>query len=142
MIRSNLCDYSDAYIHVKGTITVSNTGTAAAPNNRNKKVIYKNCPPFIDCISEINNIQIDDAHDINIVMPMYNLIEYSDNFSRTSGRAWKYYRDETTLKDNSNIVYFLNDNNNSISFKFKQLITQQTKNNRTKDIETMVSLNI
>ena len=55
MIRSSLCDYSDAYILVKGTVTVENTGTAADPNNRNKKVIIKNCAPFTDYISEINN---------------------------------------------------------------------------------------
>ena len=55
MIRSNLCDYNDAYIHVKGTIEVLNTATAAAQNNRNKKVAFKNCVPFINCISEINN---------------------------------------------------------------------------------------
>ena len=55
MIRSNFCDYSDAYIHVKGTIEVPNTGKTVAPNNRNKKVIFKSCAPFINCISEINN---------------------------------------------------------------------------------------
>ena len=61
MIRSNLCDYTDAYIHVKGIMKVSNTGIAAAPNNRNKKVTFKNCAPFIDCISEIKNTQVDDV---------------------------------------------------------------------------------
>ena len=59
MLRSTLCDYSDVYILVKLTITVTNTGTAAAPNNRNKKVIFNNCAPFIDCISEIKNSGID-----------------------------------------------------------------------------------
>ena len=79
LIRSNLCDYSDAYIFVKGTITVPNTVAAgAAVNNTNKKVIAKNCTPFTSCITEINNTQVDDTQDINIVMPMYNLIEYSD----------------------------------------------------------------
>ena len=80
MIRSNLCDYSDAYIHGKGTRTVPNTGTAAALNNRNKKVTFKDCASFINCISEINNTQIDVAHDIDVVMLMYNLIEYSDTY--------------------------------------------------------------
>ena len=70
MIRSILCDYSDAYIHVKGTITVLNTaGPGVAVNNTNKKVIFKNCVPFISCISEINNREVDDAQDIDIVMP-------------------------------------------------------------------------
>ena len=66
------------YIHVKGTITIPNIGTAAAPNNRNKKVIFKNCAPFTNCISEINNTHRGDVHDINLVMPMHNLIEYRD----------------------------------------------------------------
>ena len=76
MTRSNLCDYHDAYILVKGTITVPNTEAAgAAVNNTNKKVIFKNCVPFTNCITEINNIQVHDAQDIDIVMPMYSLIE-------------------------------------------------------------------
>ena len=81
IIRLNLKDYRDAYIHVKYVnvtyihiITVANTGTAAAINNTNKKVIFKNCAPFINCINEINNIQVDDAHDTDVVMPIYNLI--------------------------------------------------------------------
>ena len=79
MLRSSLCDYSEAYILVKGTITVSNTATQSQPNNAaNKKVIFKNCPLFANCISRINNTQVDDAHDIDVVMPMYNLIEFSD----------------------------------------------------------------
>ena len=93
MIRSNLCDYSDAYILVKGTITVPNTAAAgAAVNNTNKKVIFKNCAPFTDCITEINNTQVDDAQNIDIVMPMHNLIEYSDVYSKTSGSLYLYYR--------------------------------------------------
>ena len=70
------------------TITVSNTGTEAAPNNRKKKVVFKNCVPFTDCISEINNTQIDNAKDIDVVMDMYNLIEFSENYSQTSGSLW------------------------------------------------------
>ena len=86
MLKSSLCDYSDAYIFVKGTITVNNTAAADADaNNTNKKVILNNCAPFTNCISEINNTQIDNAKDIDIVMPMYNFIEYSDNYSKTSG---------------------------------------------------------
>ena len=85
MLRSSLCDYSDSYILVKENITVNNIaadGTAAA-NNTNKKVIFKNCAPFTSCISKINNIQIDNVEFMDIVMPMYNLIEYSDNYSKT-----------------------------------------------------------
>ena len=86
MLRSSLCDYSDAYILIKGNITVNNTAGAAAANNTNKKVIFKNCAPFTSLISKINNTQIDHAEYIDIVMPMYNLIEYSDNYSKN---IWK-----------------------------------------------------
>ena len=85
MINSSLYDYSDAYILAKGTVTVNNTGTPATPNNRNKKVIFKNCAQFTNCISEINNTQVDNTKDIDIVMSMYNLIEYSNNYSKISG---------------------------------------------------------
>ena len=88
MLRSSLCDYRDAYILVKGTITVDNTAAGAAANNTNKKVIFKNCAPFTNCISKINNIQVDDANDIDIVMSMYNLIEYNNNLLKTSGSLW------------------------------------------------------
>ena len=71
MLRSILCDYSDAYILIKGNITVNNAAaTAADPNNRNKKIIFKNCAPFTNCISKINNTQIDDAEYIDLKMPM------------------------------------------------------------------------
>ena len=80
ILKSSLCNYSDAHILVKRTITINETGTVAAQNNRNKKLIFKNCAPFTNWISKINNTQIDNAKDIDIVMPMYNLIEYSDNY--------------------------------------------------------------
>ena len=75
MLRSSLCDYSDAYILIKGNISVNNTAAeSAAANNINKKVIFKNRAPFTDCISKTNNTEVDNAKDIDIVMPMYNLI--------------------------------------------------------------------
>ena len=81
MLRSSLCDYSDAYILVKGNISVNNNaGAGAAANNIGKKVIFKNFTLFTNCISKINNIQKDNAEYIDIVMPIYNLIEYSNNF--------------------------------------------------------------
>ena len=86
MLKSSLCDYSDAYILVKGTITIEGAGADAAArqaDERDKDVIFKNCAPFTNCISEINNTQVDNAKDIDIVMPMYNLIEYSDNYAKT-----------------------------------------------------------
>ena len=85
MLKSSLCDYSDAYILIEGTITVNNTAAADADaNNTNKKVMFKNCAPFTNCMSENNNTIADNTKDIDIVMPMYNLIEYSDNHSKTS----------------------------------------------------------
>ena len=97
MLKSSLRDYSDAYILVKGTINANNTAAAgAAVNNNDRKVIFKNCAPFTNCISEINNTQIDKANDIDIVMPMYNLIEYSDNYAKTTGSLWQYCKDAIT----------------------------------------------
>ena len=88
MLKPILRDYSDAYILVSGTIIITGGGdndSAKWADEKNKGVIFKNCAPFTDCISEINNNQIDNAKDIDIVMPMYNLIEYSDDYSKTSG---------------------------------------------------------
>ena len=108
MLKSSLCDYSDAYIPVKGTITVNNTAAqGAAANNTYKKVIFKNCAPFTNCISEINNTQIDNAKDIDIVMPMYNLIEYSDNYAKTTGSLWQYCKDIPARNANNEIIIFL-----------------------------------
>ena len=120
MIKSSLCDYS-AYMHCKGTITISNTAAAgAALNNVNKKVIFKNCAPFTDCTSEINNTEVDDARNITLVMPVYDLIEYSGIYSKTSGNLWHYYRDEPALNNAADIIGFPANNINSISFKFNQ----------------------
>ena len=134
MLKSSLCDYNDAYILVKGTITIIGRGADAAArqaDERDKGVSFKNCAPFINCISEINNTQIDNAKDIDIVMPMYNLIEYSDNYAKTSGRLWQYFRDEP---DDNNIE-------DSKSFKSKIKITGKTPNNNNeKDVEIMVPL--
>ena len=89
MLKSSLWDYSDVYILVKGTIAVSNTAAADADaNNTNKKVIFKNCAQFTNWISEINNTQVDNAKDIDVIILMYNLIEYSDNYSKSSGSLW------------------------------------------------------
>ena len=95
MLRSNLCDYSDAYILVEGTITVT---AAAGANNirekRNKPLILKNNAPFVSCITRINGELIEDADDLDIVMPIYNLLEYSKNYRKTIGSLYNYYRDE------------------------------------------------
>ena len=97
MLRSNLCDYADSCILVKGRITITGAGDDAAARQAheiNKGITFKNCAPFTKCISIINNTYIDNAHDIDIVMPMYNLIEYSDNYSKPSGSLWQYYKDD------------------------------------------------
>ena len=129
MLKSSLCDYSDEYILVKGTITVNNTAAAgAAANNTNKKVIFKNCAPFTNCISEIDNTQIDNAKDIDTVMPMHNLIEYNDNYAKTTGSLWQYCKDIPARNANNQITAF-DANNITDSFKFKSKITGQTGNN-------------
>ena len=137
MLKSSLCDYSDAYILVKGTITIAGAGADAAArqaDERNKAVIFKNCAPFINCISEINNTQIDNAKDIDIVMSMYSLIEYSDHYAKTTGSLWKYFRDDNGDGDNIDIE-------DSKSFKSKVKITGKTPNNdNEKDVEIMVPL--
>ena len=133
MLRSNLCDYADAYILVKGTITITGAGNDDATkqaDGRDKGVTFKNCEPFTKCISRINNTDIDNAQDIDTVMAMYNLIEYSDNYSKTSGSLWQYYKDDP----NDNLA-------DSRSFKCKVKITGKTPNDgNTKDVEIIVPL--
>ena len=112
----------------------------AAANDINKTVIFKNCAPFTDCISKINNAQVDNAKDIDIVMLMYNLIEYSDNYSKTSGSLWQYCKDIPAVNNNGDIVDF-NGANATDSFNFKTKITGQTDNNgRIDNVEIMVPL--
>ena len=86
---NRLCDYSDTYILVSGTITVVGAGVddaARATNRKNEQAIFKKFAPFTDSITEINNTQVDNAK--NVLMSMYNLIEYSDNYSKTSGSLY------------------------------------------------------
>ena len=93
MLKSRLSDYSDAYILVKGGITISGAGDDAAArqaDERSRGVILKDCGTFIICKREIHNTEIGNAKDIDIVMPMYNLIEHSDNYSKTPGNLWQY----------------------------------------------------
>ena len=140
MLKSSLCDYSDAYVHVKGSITVNNTAaTPVAANNTNKKIIFKNSAPFTTCISEINNTQVDNAKDIDIVMPMYNLIEYKDNYSKTSGSLWQYCKHIPAVKNDNEAVNFTN-NNLTDSFNFKVKMTGQTGNDGKKNVEIIVPI--
>ena len=125
MLRSNFCNYSDAYILVKGKITVTAPGVNNNANNirdnRNRPVILKNNAPFVSCITRINGESAEDADDSDIVMPMYNLLEYSKNYKKTIGSLYNYYRDELGDNDNNN------DNTvNSDTFRYKNKITGNT----------------
>ena len=124
MLRSNLCDYSDAYILVNGTITV----TGNHPRDRqNRPLISKNNAPFISCITRINGELIEDADDSDIVMPMCNLLEYSKNYRKTTGSLHNYYRDELS-DDNDNDNFGNIKVVNSEAFKYKNKITGNTYN--------------
>ena len=114
MLRSDSCDFSDAYIVVKGTVTVNNPDGA----KRNKAVAFKNNAPFINYISKINGVQTDNAEDLDVVIPMYNFLEYSKTYRKTTDSLWNYYRDES-----SDPLF-----SNSESFKYKTSITGNTYN--------------
>ena len=90
MLRSDLCDFSDAYIVFKETITLTKTNERGFIDIGNRFLAFKNNSPFTNCISKINNVLIDNAEDLDIVMPMYNLLEYSKNYSKTTGSFWNY----------------------------------------------------
>ena len=120
MLRLDLCDFGDVYIVVKEEVTV----TGGSNNSRkNRPLAFKNNAPFTNCISKANHVLIDNAEDLDVVMPMYNLMEYSKNYWKTTG-AWNYYRDELSDDANNN-----NLNKNVISsesFKYKTSITGST----------------
>ena len=134
MLRFDLCDYSDAYILVKGKITVTN------PNNNayDKKLVLKNNASFISCISKINGELIENAEDLDIVMPMYNLLEYSENYRKTTGSLFNYYRDEPKSGAEGNLNYAIKD---SKSFDYKTSIIGELEDNNTeKDTEIAIPL--
>ena len=109
VIKSSLCDYSDAYILVTGNIT-------ATGGDANTRVAFKNCAPFTKCITHINDEHVDNADNLAIILPMYNLIEYSDSYSDTSGSLWQFKRDEQNM-NNGNPANVTTDD--SSSFKYK-----------------------
>ena len=127
MLRSDLCNYADAYILVNGIITVTaNTGANNIRDKKNRKLILKNNVPFVSCITRINGALIEDTDDLDIVMPMYNLLEYSKNYRKTIGSLYNCYRDELTNDNNNN---FANRNVvNSNTFKYKNKIIGNTYN--------------
>ena len=133
-LKSCLCNYNDACILVKVITTIAGAGADAAAvkeaDERDKEVIFKNCASFINGKSEISNTEIDYVRNIDIVIPLYNLIEYNDNCSKTSGNLWKYYRNES----NNTLTNFE-------SFKSKIKITGKTPDDdNTKDVEIISSL--
>ena len=161
MLRSDLCDFSDAYIVFKGNITVTKKTFTAddidAPNNTaanvnatntannndfgDKKLVFKNNAPFINCISKINGVEIDNAEDLDVVMPMYNLLEYSKNYKKTTGSLWNYYRDQpnSTIDDNNIIHSILN--SESFDYKANFMENSVTHDNLTKnDVKIVVPL--
>ena len=117
VIKPNLCDYSDAYILVTGSI-------AATGGDGNTRVALKNCAPFTKCVTHINNEHVDGANNLDIIMPIYNLIKYSDNCSDTSGSLWQFKRDEQNMSNGNpaNVAIA-----NPSSFKYKSsLIGEST----------------
>ena len=147
MLRSDLCDYADAYILVNGTITVTaNAGANNIRDKRNRPLILKNNAPFVSCITKINNELNEDAEDLDEVMPMYNLLEYSKNYMKTIGSFYNYYRDELSNDDdddnNFNNIKIVNSN----AFKYKNKIIGNTYNvddankNGTQEVEIAIPL--
>ena len=132
MLKSRICDYSDAYLLVSGTVTIGGAGAdgnAKRTDERDKGIIFKNCAPYTDFKSEINNTQIDNTKYLDVVMPMYNLIEYSNNYSKAS-ILQRYYMDDP----NDNIV-------NSKSVRFTVNVPKKTLDaGNTKDAKIAVLL--
>ena len=105
MLKSSSCDYSDACMFVGNAVPVAEL--VADGGNNNIQVVFKSCAPFTDCISEINSTQIDNAKDIKVVKPMYDLIEYRNNYLKTPGSLCQYYRNKLALTDGGALDHFL-----------------------------------
>ena len=141
ILRSDLCDYSDAYIVVKGDITLTKTNGRGIIDIRNRFLAFKNNAPFTNCISKINNVLIDNAEDLDIVMPMYNLLEYIKNYKKTTGSLWNY-RDEPNNPplndDNPPAVNYNADLiTNSESFRYKSSFTGNASNGNQENGENI-----
>ena len=132
MLRSDLCDFSDAYIVFKETITLTKTNERGFIDIGNRFLAFKNNSPFTNCISKINNVLMDNADDLDIIMPIYNLLEYSKNYRKTIRSLWNYYRDEPSnpplVGNHPTINYHADPITNSASFKYKNSITGKTSN--------------
>ena len=132
MLRSNLCDYSDAYI-VKGDITLTKATNENFIDVRSTFLAFKNDAPFTDCVLKINDVLIDNALNLDFVMSLWNFLEYSKSYRKATGSFWNYYRDETNdfpaNNDNSNPI------TNSESFIYKTSITRKISNANQKNCE-------
>ena len=126
VLRSDLWDFSDAYIVVKGTITFTKNVNRGFIDIRNRSLAFKNDAPFINCISKINGVLFDNAQDLDVMMPMYNLLEYSKNYRKTTGSLLIYYRDQPTMYTDNN--YNQNPITKSESFKYKTRSPEETSN--------------
>ena len=138
MLKSSLCDCSDAYVLICGAVTV--TALAAGRGNNYKQVIFKNHTLFTDSISYINNAQVDNVKDIDVVIAMNNLIEYRNNYLKKIGKLWQYCRDESSLNNAGAVFDFTGAEDNSKLFKNEQKIASETYANGTKNVEVMVQL--
>ena len=126
MLRADLCDYSDAYIVVKGDITLKKTQGRDFIDVKNRFLAFKSNASFTNCISKINVVLTDNAEDLDVVMPMYNLLEYSKNHEQTTGSLWNYYWDEPNIFPANN--HNASPIRNSKSFKYKTSITGKISN--------------
>ena len=153
MLRSDLCDFNESYIVVKGDITVTKKTFTAndfeGPNNTaanvnatntannnafgNKKLVFKNNSPFINCISKINCVKIDNAEDLDVVLPMYNLLEYSKNYRKTTGSLWNNYRDKPNSPIGDNNITHSILNSESFDYKANFMENGVTHDNLTKN---------
>ena len=140
MLRSDLCDYSNAYVWVKGTITVTDPNNNA---NFDRRLTLKNNAPYISCISKINGELVENAEDLDIVIPMYNLLEYSKNYEKTSGYLFNYYRDEPkehTIGDGNNAVNISIRNSESFEYKTKIVGSLAAGELEKEDVEIAIPL--
>ena len=126
MLRSDLCEFTDAYIVVKGDITLTKAANRNFIDVTNRFLAFLKNAPFTNCISKINNVLIANAEDLDVVMPMYNLFEYSKNYRKTTESLWNYYRDEPNNPPVAN--YNADPITDSTSFKYKISITEKTSN--------------
>ena len=140
MLRSDLWDYSDAYMWVKGKITVPNPNDNA---NFHKELTLKNNAPFISCISKINGELVENAEDLDIVMPMYNLLEYSENYEKTSGSLFNYYRDqpsEITIEAGNNAINISIRNSKSFDYKTEIAGSLDADEDEKEDVTIVIPL--